>query len=73
MFVVGLMRGGFAVNQVLDKAIEKDGGMRGVDIEEVGGLFRGYVQWGSEKKRWGGIEGNKLSWIIRQVVDCSRL
>jgi superfamily II DNA helicase RecQ len=73
VFVVGLMRGGFAVNQVLDKAIEKDGGMRGVDIEEVGGLFRGYVQWGSEKKRWGGIEGNKLSWIIRQVVDCSRL
>jgi hypothetical protein len=54
---------------VLEKAIEDDGGMKGIVEEEVGGPFRAIVQWGSEKKRWGGIEGNKMSWIIRRVVE----
>jgi hypothetical protein len=53
---------------VLERAIEEDGGGREVPEEEVGGPFRRVVQWGSEKKRWGGIEGNKISWVIGRVV-----
>jgi hypothetical protein len=55
------MRGGLEASAVLERAIEEDGGGREVPEEEVGGPFRRVVQWGSEKKQWGGIEGNKIS------------
>jgi hypothetical protein len=67
-FVVATMRGGLEGSAVLERAIEEDGGGREVPEEEVGGPFRRVVEWGSEKKRWGGIEGNKISWVIGRVV-----
>jgi len=69
VFVVGLMRGGIEVYEELERVIREDGGFKGINMEEVGGVFKEYVRWGSEKKRWGGIEGNKLSWVIGQVID----
>jgi len=63
------MRGGLETNRIVEEAMEKDGGIKSIGEEEVGGPFRRIVEWGSEKKRWGGIEGNKLSWIIKRVVE----
>ena len=63
------MRSRLETNRIVEEAIEKDGGIKSIGEEEVGGLFRRIVEWGSEKKRWGGIEGNKLSWIIKRVVE----
>jgi hypothetical protein len=59
--VATTMRGGLEASTVLETAIEEDGGGREVPNKEVGGPFQRVVQWGSEKKRWGGIEGNKMS------------
>jgi len=67
-FVAAMMGGGEGVWAMLKEAIEEDGGGREIPEEEVGGPFRRIVQWGSEKKRWGGIEGNKISWIVGRVV-----
>jgi superfamily II DNA helicase RecQ len=67
-FVAAIMRGGAGAMAMLEEAIEEDGGGREVAEEEVGEPFRRIVQWGSEKKRWGGIEGNKISWIVGRVV-----
>ena len=66
--VVGWRRGGSKTQEVIFDAIEKDGGWKGRGEELDRGAWRGIVEWGSEKKRWGGIEGNKLSWVIRRVV-----
>ena len=63
------MRGGLETNRIVEEAIEKDRGIKSIGEEEVRGPFRRIVEWGSEKKRWGGIEGNKLSWIIKRVVE----
>jgi superfamily II DNA helicase RecQ len=71
--VVAIMRGGLEVLAVLEKAIEEDGEGRDVPEDEVGGPFRRIVGWGCEKKRWGGIEGNKISWVIRRVVETAGL
>ena len=74
VFIVGLMKAGLAVQEVIEQAIEEDGGLGfRVDDEEVGGVLKGWARWGSEKKRWGGIEGNKLSWVIRRVDECIRI
>jgi superfamily II DNA/RNA helicase len=72
VFVVATMRGGVRVIEEMEKAMEEDGvGVEGED-EEVGGFFRRVVRWGAEKKRWGGIEGNQLSRVIRRIVEVSQ-
>jgi superfamily II DNA helicase RecQ len=68
--VVGWRRGGSKTQEVIFEAIEKDGGWKGRGEEVDGGAWRGVAEWSSEKKRWGGIEGNKLSWVIVRVVEC---
>jgi superfamily II DNA helicase RecQ len=68
-FVVATMRGGLGVQRMLEQAMQDDGWAGQVGLEEDRGIYQAIVGWGSEKKRWGGIEGNKLSWIIGKVVD----
>jgi superfamily II DNA helicase RecQ len=68
-FVVATMRGGSGVQMMLEQAMQEDGWAGQVGLEEDGGIYQAIIQWGSEKKRWGGIEGNKLSWILGKVVD----
>ena len=69
-FVVATMRGGLGVQRMLEQAMQDDGWAGQVGLEKDRGIYQAIVRWGSEKKRWGGIEGNKLSWIIGKVVDC---
>ncbi|KAH5465839.1 hypothetical protein HBI28_221980 [Parastagonospora nodorum] len=57
----------------IEKAMEEDGVEMRVDEDEVGGLFRRAVRWGAEKKRWGRIEGNKLSWVIGRIVEVAEM
>jgi superfamily II DNA helicase RecQ len=68
-FVVAMMQGGMDAQRMLEQAMQDDGWAGQVGSGEDGGIYRGIIEWGSEKKRWGGIEGNKLSWIIEKVVD----
>ena len=68
-FVVATMRGGFRVQGMLEQAMQNDGWAGQVGLEKNGGIYQAIIRWGGEKKRWGGIEGNKLSWIIEQVVE----
>jgi hypothetical protein len=66
--VAVMTRGKSEAIVLCEEAIEQDGGGRVVSEEEVGGPYRRIVQWGAEK-RWGGIEGNKLSWVIGRLVE----
>jgi hypothetical protein len=68
-FVVIIMRGGLDAQRILEQAMQDNGWTAQVGLEEVRGIYRGIIQWGGEKKRWGGIEGNKLSWMIEKVVN----
>jgi hypothetical protein len=39
-----------------------------IDSKEL--LVRHATKWMGQKRRWGGIEGNNLSWVIEEVVGC---
>jgi superfamily II DNA helicase RecQ len=39
-------------------------------LESMELLIRDTTKWMGQKRRWGGIEGNHLSWIIKEVVGC---
>jgi hypothetical protein len=73
VLAVAMVQGGLETYGVLEQAMEEDGGVKEMDEEEVGGPFRRIIQWASEKKRWGGIEGNKISCIIYRVVESAGL
>jgi hypothetical protein len=68
-FIVASMRGGVQIQAMLEGAMQAEGKEGSWDEDEEGSVFRAIVRWGCEKKRWGGIEGNKLSWIIGQVIE----
>lgn len=68
-FVAVMTRGKSEATVWCEEAIEQDGGGTDVSEEEVGGPYRRIVQWGAEKTRWGGIEANKLSWVIGRLVE----
>jgi superfamily II DNA helicase RecQ len=68
IMVIAMMKNEEQAYEALEQAMEEDGMASRIPMEEVGGFFRACVEWGSEKKRWGGIEGNKISWIIGRLI-----
>jgi len=54
---------------MVEAAMKKDGWVERTAEEREEGPGMGEVaRWFGEKKMWGGIEGNKISWFIGQVV-----
>ncbi|PVH90688.1 P-loop containing nucleoside triphosphate hydrolase protein [Periconia macrospinosa] len=57
------------VGDMLQAAMEQDGWMAQTEREREDGPGMGAIgRWFCEKKRWGGIEVNKMSWFIVQVM-----
>ena len=53
---------------LIERCMEMDGWRaRSKDEEESGPTMEAIVKWFCEKKRWGGIEGNKISWFALQL------
>lgn len=61
------------VGDMLQAAMEQDGWMAQTEGEIENGPGMGAIgRWFCEKKRWGGIEGNKMCWFIVQVMGGSK-
>lgn len=68
VFIVGIMAGGEKVWGMIKAAMQGDGEAAGWEEGDWGRMFERVVRWGCKKRRWGGIEGNNMSWIMWQIV-----
>jgi len=68
VFIVGIMAGGEAVWEMIEAAMQADGVAVRRDGEGRERGFEEVVGWGCKKRRWGGIEGNNMSWIVGRIA-----
>jgi superfamily II DNA helicase RecQ len=68
VFIVGIMAGGEPVWKMIRDAMQADREAAGWEKGDGARVLEKVVQWGCKKRRWGGIEGNNMSWIIVQII-----
>ena len=69
MVVANWLRHGGVFDKVIQEAMKQDGWMaRTATEEEEGPEIEAMLGWMGEKKRWGGIEGNKMCWILVRLL-----
>jgi hypothetical protein len=68
VFVVGIMAGGEQVWEMVGAAMQADGEVAHRERGNESEVFERVVRWGCKKKRWGGVEGNNMSWIVPGIV-----
>lgn len=57
----------------IEETMKQDGWVARTRQEREDGPGMEAISWFCEKKRWGGIEGNKMSWFVLQVGERIRV